>query len=147
MVDINNLLEKLNKHFNGQLELSESVQAIYADRENIVDAIKILKEELGFGRLADITSADYEDRYEVIYHLLNVKAELLVVKVKLQKDDMEIPTITSLWKAADPQEREIYDLMGITFKGHGNLTRILCVDDFVGHPLQKSFKLDKVSRF
>ncbi|MFL0246020.1 NADH-quinone oxidoreductase subunit C [Candidatus Clostridium stratigraminis] len=147
MVDINNLLEELNKHFNGQLVLSENGQAIYVTRENIVDVLKLLKEELGFGRLADITSADYEDRFEVIYHLLNVKAELLAVKVKLQKDDMEIPTITPVWKAADPQEREIYDLMGITFKGHENLTRILCVDDFVGHPLQKSFKLDKVNRF
>jgi NADH-quinone oxidoreductase subunit C len=147
MVDINNLLEELNKHFNGQLVLSENGQTIYVTRENIVEALKLLKEELGFGRLADITSADYEDHYEVIYHLLNVKAELLAVKVKLQRDDMEIPTITPVWKAADPQEREIYDLMGITFKGHGNLTRILCVDDFVGHPLQKSFKLDKVNRF
>jgi NADH-quinone oxidoreductase subunit C len=147
MVDINNLLEKLNKHFDGRLELSENGQVIFAGREDIVDVLKLLKEDLGFGRLADITSADYEDRYEVIYHLMNEKAELLPLKVKLQKDDMEIPTITSVWKGADPQEREIYDLMGIIFKGHGNLTRILCVDDFVGHPLQKSFKLDKVSRF
>lgn len=147
MVDINNLLEKLNKHFNGQLELSENGQVIYAKREDIVEVMNLLKSDLGFKRLADITCADYEENYEVIYHLLNEKAELIAIKVRLQKDDMEIPTITSVWKAADPQEREIYDLMGIIFKGHGNLTRILCVDDFVGHPLQKSFKLDKVSRF
>jgi NADH-quinone oxidoreductase subunit C len=147
MIDINNLLEKLNKHFNGQLELSDNGQVIFAKRENIIEVMKLLKDDLGFKRLVDITSADYEDRYEVIYHLTNECAELQAIKVKLQKDDMEIPSITSVWKAADPQEREIYDLMGITFKGHGNLTRILCIDDFVGHPLQKSFKLDKVSRF
>jgi NADH-quinone oxidoreductase subunit C len=58
-----------------------------------------------------------------------------------------MPSIVSLWMAADPQEREVYDMMGIIFEGHGNLTRILCPDDFEGHPLQKSFKLDKVSRF
>lgn len=147
MVDIGILLDKLNKNFNNQLQLSENGQAIYSSKDIIAEVMKLLKEDLGFIRLVDITAVDYMDYYEVVYHLVNDKIELLSVKAKLAKDDSEIPTITSVWKAAESQEREIYDLMGIVFKGHGNLTRILCPDDFVGHPLQKSFKLDKVSRF
>lgn len=147
MFNITSLFEKLNVRFNGQVELPEGGQAIYAKREIIVEVLKMLKEETDFYRLADITSVDYEDRYEVLYHLLDNQANLLAIKVKLDKNDNVIPSIVSVWKAADPQEREVYDLMGIIFEGHGNLTRILCPDDFVGHPLQKSFKLDKVSRF
>ena len=95
----------------------------------------------------DITSADYEDRFEVVYHLVNDEVRLLTVKVKLEKSDSIEPSIVSIWRYADLMEREIYDLMGITFEGHKNLKRILNCEDFVGHPLQKSFKLDVVSRF
>lgn len=147
MVDISNLIEKLDVTFKGQLELSESGKAIYAKRENIIEVLKTIKEDFKFGRLADLAAADYEDRFEVVYHLLNDAADLLAVKVKLDKSNSTIPSVTSIWKAADPQEREAYDLMGIIFEGHDNLTRILCKDDFVGHPLQKSFKLDTVKRF
>ena len=147
MFDITNLFEKLNNHFEGQLELSEGGQAIYAKKQHVVQLLKLLKEKFNYTRLIDITSVDYEDCYEVVYHLINNEMQLLAIKVKLQKDDNIIPSIVSIWKAADPQEREVYDLMGIVFEGHENLTRILCPDDFVGHALLKSFKLDKVSRF
>lgn len=147
MFDITNLLEKLNSNFEGQIQLSENGQAIYAKTQHIVQLLQTLKEKYNYVRLVDITAADYEDRYEVVYHLTDNEAALLAIKVKIQKDNNIIPTIVSIWEAANTQEREIYDLMGIVFEGHGNLTRILCPDDFVGHALQKSYKLDKVSRF
>jgi NADH-quinone oxidoreductase subunit C len=142
-----NLVSKLKEHFDNQLELSENGRAIYVNKNIIAEIMKYLKEDAGFPRLVDVTSADYIDYYEVIYHLSNSAVELLSVKVKVDKETSEIPTISSVWKAANQLEREIYDLMGIVFKGHENLTRILCPESFVGHPLQKSFKLDKVSRF
>jgi NADH-quinone oxidoreductase subunit C len=147
MFDITNLLEKLNSNFEGELQLSENGQAIYAKTQHIVQLLQTLKEKYNYIRLVDITAVDYEDRYEVVYHLTDNETALLAIKVKLQKDNNIIPTIVSIWEAANTQEREIYDLMGIVFEGHGNLTRILCPDDFVGHPLQKSYKLNKVSRF
>lgn len=147
MVNMENLLTKLNGHFSNQVELAENGQALYVIKDNVPEVIKYLKEDLGFRRLIDITSVDYIDYFEVVYHLTNSSVELLSIKARVSKDDNEIPTITSIWKAADAQEREIYDLMGIIFKGHENLRRILCPDDFEGHPLQKSFKLDKISRF
>jgi NADH-quinone oxidoreductase subunit C len=142
-----NLVSKLKEHFNNQLELSENGRAIYVSKNVIVEVMKYLKEDAGFSQFVDITSADYIDYYEVVYHLANSSVDLLSIKVKVDKETSVIPTISSVWKAANQQEREIYDLMGITFKGHENLTRILCPESFVGHPLQKSFKLDKVSRF
>lgn len=147
MIDVVSLADKLNVSFSGQLELSETEQEIYVKRESIIDVLKALKEEFKFIRLADVTSADYEDRFEVVYHLVNDELELLAVKVKLEKNDNKIPSIASVWRYANPMEREVYDLMGIVFEGHENLKRILNPEDFEGHPLQKSFKLDIVKRF
>lgn len=147
MFNITSLVEKLNNQFGGQVELAENGQSIFAKREHIVNLLKALKEQHGYKRLIDLTAVDYEANYEVVYHLINDEMQLLAIRVKLDKNDSVIPSITSIWEAANSQEREAYDLMGITFEGHNNLTRILCPDDFVGHPLQKSFKLDKVSRF
>jgi NADH-quinone oxidoreductase subunit C len=147
MIDINSLVEKLNVPFKGGVELSENGQTIIAKRENILEVIKTLKEKFNYIRLMDVTSADYEDRFEVVYHLMNDEIMLLTLKVKLEKNDNVIPSIISVFRYADNMEREIFDLMGITFKGHENLKRILNPEDFVGHPLRKSFKLDVVSRF
>lgn len=147
MFNINNLVEKLEGDLKGKFEAAESGQALLTGRENVVQLIKSLKEKTGFSRLGDITSVDYRDYFEVVYHLLSDEAELLAIRVKLEKNDAKIPSIISIWKAADSQEREIYDLMGIDFEGHGNLKRILCPDDFEGHPLRKDFKLDTVNRF
>lgn len=150
MANIADLMEKLNIPMKGQLTSSENGQAIFVKKEQLVDLMKILKEDFKYWLLTDITSADYSEYYEVVYHLMGDAAELLCIKVKLEKadnDEPSVPSIVSIWKAADAQEREIFDLMGITFEGHGNLKRILCPDDFVGHPLRKSFKLDPVSRF
>lgn len=141
------LFEKLNARFKGSLALSEDGQAIYAGRENIVALLKALKTEHGYAMLADITSAEYSDRLEMVYHVMSPSnADVVRVKVKLDKNSLKVPTITSLWKAADVQEREIYDLMGITFEGHPNMKRILCPDDFEGHPLRKDFKLERAER-
>ncbi|MCL5069927.1 MAG: NADH-quinone oxidoreductase subunit C [Actinobacteria bacterium] len=142
------LFEKLNLQFNGLLKLSEDGQAIYAVRENVVRLLQVLKEEYKFTMLADITAVQYDDRFEMVYHVMDQEnAGMVRVKVSLSGDSPSVSSITSLWKAADVQEREIYDLMGITFIGHKNLKRILCPDDFVGHPLRKDFKLDRPKRF
>lgn len=147
MIDIESIAEKLKVSFKGQAELSEIRQSIYAKRESIIAVLKALKEEFKFIWLADVTSADYEDRFEMVYHLVNDEMMLLAVKVKLEKSDIIMPSIASVWKYAYSMEREVYDLMGIVFEGHENLKRILNPEDFEGHPLQKSFKFDVVSRF
>ena len=146
MTNIMDLAEKLNTQMEGNLEFSEGKQYLYINGEDIVKLMQVLKDDFEYKRLADIASVDYNDYFEVVYHLLDEKAELLEVKVKVEKDYGKIPSIVSIWKAADVQEREVYDMMGIIFEGHNNLKRILCKDDFEGHPLLKTFKLQPVGR-
>ena len=85
----------------------------------------------------------------VVYHLSSVtKKQALVLKVKLPRwrDDQpgqlpEVPSVSSIWKTALWHEREVYDLSGILFVGHPDLRRILCPEDWVGHPLRKDYEM------
>jgi NADH-quinone oxidoreductase subunit C len=80
------------------------------------------------------------ERFSVVYHLLSHEtAERVTVKAYVPEDKSELPSAESLWKTADWQEREIYDLFGILFKGHPNLIRIMNPDDYKGHPLRKDY--------
>lgn len=118
---------------------------VYLPLENFLPAMEDLKTEFEF--LTDLTAIDEADHMEVIYHLMHLEdCSFLRVKVKLEKDALQIPSLTPLWKAANVQEREVYDLFGIVFSGHPELKRILCADDFEGHPLRKDFLLDTTKR-
>lgn len=94
--------------------------------------------------LADITAVDYKDCFEMVYQLCSLTENIgLTIKVKLDHDNPEIESLTILWDAADWMEREVYDLMGIKFGGHPNLTRILTWEGFEGHPLRKDYVVEK----
>jgi NADH-quinone oxidoreductase subunit C len=103
---------------------------------------------LRYDFLADIAAVDWlarEPRYDVVYHLLSLQTRA-VVRLKVRaggeaSDEPELPTVTGVWSAADWFEREIYDLFGIRFSGHPDLTRILMPSDWVGHPLRKDYPL------
>ena len=78
---------------------------------------------------------------EVYVHLFSYgKKQSVAVKVKLDREAPQVESVTALWKGADWPEREAYDLLGIVFKGHPNLSRILMPDDWVGHPLRKDYE-------
>lgn len=148
MADASQLFEKLNSQFGSNLELPEDRQAIYCPKDSIVKFLQVLSESQKYTFLTDLTAVENAEDLEVVYHVMMMEnADLLRVKVKLAKDSLRVPSITSLWASADVLEREVFDLFGIVFDGHDNLTRILCPDDFVGHPLRKDFKLETVSRF
>lgn len=147
MFDIHILTNKLNEKYNLDVTLSEKSKFIIVNRGNILEFMRVLKEDFKFMMLSGVTSVDFNDRYEVVYHIAEEGANLLQAKVILNKDNPIMPSIISVWKAAGVQEREVYDLMGIVFEGHGNLKRVLCKDDFEGHPLRKDFLLNPVTRF
>lgn len=131
---------------------------------SLLEVMRTLKEDaaLGFDHLCDLTAVDffepdaklatkfpYEPHLAVVYHLHSLKhGHRLVVKVKLPrwKGDRagelpEIPSVSGIWSIADWHEREAYDLMGVNFTGHPNLVRILCPDDWEGHPLRKDYEM------
>ncbi|MFQ6674587.1 MAG: NADH-quinone oxidoreductase subunit C [Fidelibacterota bacterium] len=108
------------------------------------DVLEALKQE-GFNFLVDLTAVDNLtlgafQRFAVVYHLLShQRAERCVVKAYVSEDKPSLPSVESLWKTADWQEREVYDLYGIDFEGHPNLIRILNPEEYEGHPLRKDY--------
>ena len=117
---------------------------IHIKGSSILDILKLFKNN-GFNFLADMTAIDNLtlggfERFVVVYHLLSHETqERVTVKAYVPEDEPELPSAESLWKTADWQEREIYDLFGISFKGHPNLIRIMNPDDYNGHPLRKDY--------
>ena len=102
-----------------------------------------LRDECGMNCLGCLTSIDRgDDGLEAVYNLERMDADRLgiAVKILVSKDDPHIPTVENVWKTADWHEREAFDLMGIIFDGHHNLVRILCAEDWEGHPLRKDYK-------
>lgn len=146
IVDREALVGELNQKFGECAEVFEdnTNQSIKVKPEKIVEVIQELrtnpKYELDL--IMNLSSVEYPENFTVLYHLnsLNYKHKL-TVKTETDKANPQVPSIANVWKAADVMEREVYDLMGITFTGHPNLLRILLADDFVGHPLRKDFKL------
>jgi len=79
-------------------------------------------------------------RIEVVYFLdSSVHKHRLILKAILDRDNPRIRTVENVWRAADWHEREAFDLMGVIFEGHHNLVRILCAEDWEGHPLRKDY--------
>jgi NADH-quinone oxidoreductase subunit C len=119
-------------------------QAVVIKSENLLPVADYLKNslELSFNQLNDITSVDYYDYFEIIYRMTSIEHNTsLVLKIRCyDREKPEVPSVTSLWKGADFMEREIFDLMGITFTGHPNMKRIFLWEGFNGHPLRKDFK-------
>ena len=121
---------------------------LLADPAQIVDLCQSLKQD-GFVRLDTITAVDWhprEPRFEIIYHLhalgdiYKVDAlRRLRVKCKVNGTNPEIDSVFGVWRAADWYEREIFDMFGIGFRNHPNLTRILMPLDWEGHPLRKDY--------
>jgi NADH-quinone oxidoreductase subunit C len=102
-----------------------------------------LKYDQRFVRLSSVTAVDRhpaEPRFEVVYHLHSIERNLRVrLKCRLAGGDPAIESVTSVWRAADWYEREVFDLFGIRFTGHPDLRRIMLPDDWEGHPLRKDY--------
>ncbi len=114
----------------------------------IVEICRFLKEdpETDYSMLVDITGIHYLEReysYEVVYHLLSLgRRRRLRLRVRLGEEGV-IDSVVPVWKTADWHEREAYDLVGIRFRGHPDLRRILMPEDFEGHPLRRDFPLEQ----
>lgn len=120
-------------------ELSQRV----ADPDRIEEVCEFAKTQLGFNFLVDVTSIDnYQDdpRFSLVYHLYSfAHRAYLRLKLEVGEEKGDVPTVTSIWRTADWHEREIYDMMGIRFRGHPDLRRILMWEGYPYYPLLKDF--------
>ncbi|MFQ5925582.1 MAG: NADH-quinone oxidoreductase subunit C [Dehalococcoidia bacterium] len=118
--------------------------AVFVTGEALLQVARFLKgnPDLDFDYLAAITAVDFLEHFEVIYHLTSIKCNhSIVLKTRCYtRESPTLPSVVSLWRGADFQEREIYDLMGIAFEGHPNLKRIFLWQGFQGHPLRKDYQ-------
>lgn len=137
------VVEELTKKFNDKVSADEgNSETVIVDKGIIVDVAKELRDKHNLKLLVNLTGVDYPENFAAIYRLASAEdfTHEVSLKVLLPKDKPEIASLTAVFQAADVQERETWDLMGITYKGHPNLVRILTTDDFEGHPLRKDFK-------
>src|ERR1051326_7274691 len=126
-------------------EFRNEITVKVADAEKIAEACAWAKKELGFDYLVDISSVDNygeDPRWTVVYELCRLAGHVhLRLKTDVNEAKSELPTITGVWRTADWHEREIYDMMGIRFRGHPDLRRILMWEGYPYFPLRKDFPL------
>jgi NADH-quinone oxidoreductase subunit C len=125
--------------FRGEISLE------VADAEAIAEICGFAKRQLGFDYLVDISSVDNygaDSRWTIVYHLYGiVSKQHLRLSTNVSEAKSELPTVTGVWRTADWHEREIYDMMGIRFRGHGDLRRIIMWEGYPYFPLRKDFPL------
>ena len=130
-------------------------ETLVLKREFIQPVCRLLRDhqDCQFEMFVDLTAVDYllvetnlqqTERFEVVYHLRSLsKGHRIRLKCPIPENDCQIPSIHVLWHAVNWYERECYDMYGIHFEGHPNLTRILMYEQFQGHPLRKDYPMDK----
>ena len=119
----------------------------------LVEVVTFLRNEatLAFAQLLDIAGIDYlaypnhrAARFAAIYNFKSVQFKhRVLLKVEIEEDQLDLPTLTGLYLIANWQEREVYDQLGFNFVGHPNLKRLLNHHEFVGHPLRKDYPCQK----
>ncbi|UCB43291.1 MAG: NADH-quinone oxidoreductase subunit C [Dehalococcoidales bacterium] len=133
--------KQINEHLPGAV-VETTDAAILVNGNSLLDVADFFKNTAGldFDYLTTITAVDYYQYFEVIYLFVSMEHNhSLVVKARCSRENPSLPSLVSLWRSADHQEREIYDLMGITFEGHPNMKRIVLWPEFQGHPLRKDY--------
>ncbi|PFE16632.1 NADH-quinone oxidoreductase subunit C [Bacillus cereus] len=124
-------------------KLSKDVPTLVVEPSKYYEVMELIRfhEGLAFDYMSELHATDFVTHMEVYVHLFSYgKKQSVAVKVKLDREEPQVESVTAFWKGADWPEREAYDLLGIVFKGHPNLSRILMPDDWIGYPLRKDYE-------
>ena len=136
---------------------SRGQTVLHPGRDELVATVTALRDE-GFGVCIDVTAVDHlehpdrelppgidPERFELVVNLLShQRRERVRLRVQIPADDPVAPSLFDLYPGSEALEREVYDMFGITFEGHPDMTRILMPEDWVGHPLRKDFAVGRI---
>lgn len=139
----NELAEALRQHLPDAVVRSNASD-VWIEPPSTSEVMTLLRDdpEFRFDLLSSLTAVDWIDHFEVVYHLTSLpRNATAVVKSKCGtgRREARVPSVVDIWRGADLQEREVWDLMGIVFEGHPNHKRIMLWEGFPGHPLRKDF--------
>ncbi len=129
----------------------------FVDRDRLVETVRTLRHE-GWIQCLDVTGVDYltsprrslpagvaPERFEVVVTLINhTLGERLRLRVQVPEGDPEVPSLFNEHPGSEAMEREVFDMFGISFSGHPDLTRILMPEDWKGHPLRKDYAVGRI---
>lgn len=150
-MSLQQLADRLQEHF--PVGFVKAVQwrgdlAITVSKDKLHEVAQFLRDDpaMDFDYIVHVSSVDWpddEERFEVVYEFYSIrKRHRIRLKTRVAESDCTVESLTDLWKGADFMEREVYDMMGIRFRGHPDLRRILMPDDYAeGYPLRKDFPI------
>ena len=149
MINLIDLEKKLNSELTTKIKKSEirhNQLYLNINSEDIVDVTLFIKsnKDTKFRQLIDITAVDYPEsaqRFKIVYLFLSHEFNQRIILSYLINENEVIPSLTSIYPAANWMEREVFDMYGVKFKDHPDLRRILTDYEFEGHPLRKDFPL------
>ena len=141
------------------LTWSRGQAVLHVDRAELASVVKRLRDDEGFDVCIDVTAVDYltyaaarvlpdgisPERFEVVVGLVNRTApDRLRLRVQVPEHDPVVPSLFDVHPGTEAFEREVYDMFGIRFDGHPDLTRILMPEDWEGHPLRKDYAVGRI---
>jgi NADH-quinone oxidoreductase subunit C len=144
-------------HHGAPVTLSRGQEVLHPDRDTWVSVARALFDD-GYLVAVDLTAVDYlthpgrtlpdgvtPQRFEVVVNLLSHSQRSRVrLRVQVPADDAVLTSLTPIYPGVDAAEREVFDLFGITFEGHPDMTRIVMPEDWVGHPLRKDYDSGRI---
>src|SRR6478609_8826511 len=138
---------------------SRGQQVVHVPREQLADVVMELRDEHGFNMCIDVTAVDYlayeaprrlppevdPERFEIVVSLLAMRErKRLRIRVQVPEDDPVVPSLFDVHPGTEAMEREVYDMFGIRFTDHPDLSRILMPEDWIGHPLRKDYPVGSI---
>ena len=149
MKNLEDLEKKVNSGLTTKIDKTEiKHQQLYIEinKDDLIDVVLFIKtnQDTKFRQLIDITVVDYPEnnqRFEIVYLFLSHEFNQRIILKYLISENEIIPSLTSIFPAANWMEREVFDMYGVSFKDHPDLRRILTDYGFEGHPLRKDFPL------
>lgn len=136
---------------------SRGQSVVHPSRDQYVGLLKKLLDD-GYALCSDLTAVDYlthpgrplpagmsPERFEVVLNLTSITSRSRIrVRVQVPESDAVLPSAFDLWPGTEAMEREVFDMFGISFEGHPDLTRILMPEDWDGHPLRKDYEVGRI---